>query len=106
MHSNRLYIRCITVRNGTEAPDLSMVGNLWAQYQNALLSGGLKLQSSSPPQSDRPLSSPGGDHPDESSSSGQKDDDDGSEDDSDDKLDQNTNDPERLKAFNVSLRIF
>lgn len=43
-------------------------------------------------------------NPDESSSSGQKDDDDGSEDDSDDRLDQNTTqDPERLKAFNVSL---
>lgn len=92
----------ISARNGTEAPDLSMVGSLWAQYQNALVNGGIKLQSASPPQSDQPLSSPNGDNPDESSSSGQKDDDDGSEDDSDDRLDQNTHDPERLKAFNVS----
>lgn len=96
----------ISARNGTEAPDLSMVGSLWAQYQNALVNGGIKLQSASPPQSDQPLSSPNGDNPDESSSSGQKDDDDGSEDDSDDRLDQNTHDPERLKAFNVSILDF
>lgn len=96
----------ISARNGTEAPDLSMVGSLWAQYQNALVNGGIKLQSASPPQSDQPLSSPNGDNPDESSSSGQKDDDDGSEDDSDDRLDQNTHDPERLKAFNVSVLVF
>lgn len=92
-----------SVRNGTEAPDLSMVGNLWAQYQNALVNGGVKLQSSSPPHSDQPLNSPNVENPDESSSSGQKEDDDASEDDSDDRLDQNTHDPERLKAFNVSF---
>lgn len=81
-----------------------MVGNLWAQYQNALVSGGVKLPTASPPQSEQPLNSPNIENPDESSSSGQKEDDDGSEDDSDDRLDQNSHDPERLKAFNVSFQ--
>lgn len=93
------------VRNGTEGPDLGVVGGLWAQYQNALaLNTGVKLPSSSPPQTEQSLNSPSIENPDESSSSGQKDDDEGSEDDSDDRLDQNAHDPERLKAFNVSSR--
>lgn len=85
---------------------MSMVGGLWAQYQNALAinTAGVKLPSSaSPPQTEQSLNSPSIENPDESSSSGQKEDDDGSEDDSDDRLDQNAHDPERLKAFNVSF---
>lgn len=94
----------ILVRNGTEGPDLGMVGGLWAQYQNALgLSGGVKLPMppASPPRTEQSSNSPSLENPDESSSSGQKDDEDGSEDDSDDRLDHNSHDPERLKAFNV-----
>lgn len=83
-----------------------MVGNLWAQYQNALVNGGVKLPTASPPQAEQPLNSPNIENPDESSSSGQKEDDEGSEDDSDDRLDQNSHDPERLKAFNVSFFSF
>lgn len=91
-------------RNGTEGPDLAMVGGLWAQYQNALaVTAGVKLPSSSPPHTEQSLNSPSMENPDETSSSGQKDDDDVSEDDSDDRLDQNSHDPERLKAFNVSV---
>lgn len=85
-----------------------MVGGLWAQYQNALAinTAGVKLPSSaSPPQTEQSLNSPSIENPDESSSSGQKEDDDASEDDSDDRLDQNAHDPERLKAFNVSLEL-
>lgn len=98
----------LAVRNGTEGPDLGMVGGLWAQYQNALaLNGPIKMESSSPSRVEQSMGSPNLENPDETSSSGQKDDDDGSEDDSDDRLDQNTaHDPERLKAFNVSLFIY
>lgn len=93
-----------SVRNGTEGPDLGMVGGLWAQYQNALaVSAGVKLPAGSPPQTEPSLNSPSMENPDETSSSGQKDDDDVSEDDSEDRIDQNAHDPERLKAFNVSL---
>lgn len=110
-----------TVRNGTEGPDLGMVGGLWAQYQSALaMSNPMKLDTAagigsgiggvgsvplslSPARIEPPLGSPNLENPDESSSSGHKDDDDGSEDDSDDRMDTNTpHDPERLKAFNVS----
>lgn len=36
-----------SVRNGTEGPDLSMVGGLWAQYQSALaMSNPMKLDGS------------------------------------------------------------
>lgn len=97
------------VRNGTDAPDMSMVSGLWAQYQNALAinTAGVKMPpSASPPQTEQSLNSPSIENPDESSSSGQKEDDDGSEDDSDDRLDQNAHDPERLKAFNVSFVCF
>lgn len=115
------------VRNGTEGPDLSMVGGLWAQYQSALaMSNPMKLEagvgllggvigcnngsaamSASPARTELPLNSPNLENPDESSSSGQKEDDEGSEDDSDDRMDTNTpHDPERLKAFNVSEQHF
>lgn len=79
-----------------------MVGGLWAQYQNALaLNNNLKLPTlSPPPRVETSMNSPSLDNPD-SSSSGQKEDDDASEDDFDDKLDQYSHDPERLKAFNV-----
>lgn len=41
---------------------------------------------------------------DETSSSGNKEDEDDDDDESDDKIDAQTHDPERLKAFNVSSR--
>lgn len=80
-----------------------MVGGLWVQYQNALALNGPVKFPSSPPRSEPPLSSPTVENHDETSSSGQKEDDDGSEDDSDDRLDQTSHDPERLKAFNVGF---
>lgn len=52
------------------------------------------------------IESPRDENQDETNSSGQKDDDDLSEDDSDERLDQNTHDPERLKAFNMFVRLF
>lgn len=69
------------------------------------MNSGVKLPMSSPQRTDQSSGSPPLENPDESSSSGQKDDDENSEDDSDDRLDQNATDPERLKAFNVSLWI-
>lgn len=84
-----------------------MVGGLWAQYQNALaLNNPVKLPPASPPRVDQSMNSPSIENPDETSSSGQKDDDGSEDDDSDDRLDQNTHDPERLKAFNVRVSPF
>ncbi|KAJ6648418.1 Nucleolar protein 4-like [Pseudolycoriella hygida] len=101
------YQNSNAVRNGTEGPDLGMVGGLWAQYQNALaLNNPAKLPSASPPRVDQSMNSPSIENPDETSSSGQKDDDGSEDDDSDDRLDQNTHDPERLKAFNMFVRLF
>ncbi|XP_037042078.1 uncharacterized protein LOC119078595 isoform X2 [Bradysia coprophila] len=101
------YQNSNAVRNGTEGPDLGMVGGLWAQYQNALaLNNPVKLPPSSPPRVDQSMNSPSIENPDETSSSGQKDDDGSEDDDSDDRLDQNTHDPERLKAFNMFVRLF
>jgi len=99
------------VRNGTEGPDLSVVGGLWAQYQNALAQNAAavaaatgKMDSSLSPVPRQDAHSPM-EAQDETNSSGQKEEDEVSEDDSDDKLDEKlatTHDPERLKAFNVS----
>lgn len=102
------YQNSNAVRNGTEGPDLSVVGGLWAQYQNALAQNAAAASSKmdtslSPiPRTDNqsPLEAQ-----DETNSSGQKEEDEVSEDDSDDKLDEklsHPHDPERLKAFNVS----
>lgn len=103
------YQNSNAVRNGTEGPDLAVVGGLWAQYQNALAqnastsTGKLDASMSPIPRGDNPSPLEG---QDETNSSGQKEEDDGSEDDSDDKLDEKlsqVHDPERLKAFNVII---
>lgn len=105
------YQNSTAVRNGTEGPDLSVVGGLWAQYQNALAQNAAavaaassKMDSSLSPVPRQDTHSPM-EAQDETNSSGQKEEDEVSEDDSDDKLDEKlatTHDPERLKAFNVS----
>lgn len=105
------YQNSTAVRNGTEGPDLSVVGGLWAQYQNALAQNAAavaaasnKMDSSLSPVPRQDAHSPM-EAQDETNSSGQKEEDEVSEDDSDDKLDEKlatTHDPERLKAFNVS----
>lgn len=103
------YQNSNAVRNGTEGPDLGVVGGLWAQYQNALAqsaaSSGNKLDASLSPVPREGNPSPM-EAQDETNSSGQKEEDEGSEDDSDDKIDEKlpqSHDPERLKAFNVSI---
>lgn len=102
------YQNSNAVRNGTEGPDLGVVGGLWAQYQNALAqsaaASGNKMDASLSPVPREGNPSPM-EAQDETNSSGQKEEDEGSEDDSDDKIDEKlaqTHDPERLKAFNVS----
>lgn len=50
-----------------------------------------------------PVNAETGSAHDETSSSGNKDDEDDDDDESDDKIDTQTHDPERLKAFNVSI---
>lgn len=49
-----------------------------------------------------PVNAETGSAHDETSSSGNKEDEDDDDDESDDKIDAQTHDPERLKAFNVS----
>lgn len=104
------YQNSNAVRNGTEGPDLSVVGGLWAQYQNALAQNAAaassKMDTSLSPipraENQSPLEAQ-----DETNSSGQKEEDEVSEDDSDDKLDDklpHSHDPERLKAFNVRFK--
>ncbi|XP_052870550.1 nucleolar protein 4-like, partial [Anopheles cruzii] len=90
-------------QNGTEGPDLATMTNLWQQYQNALAMTG-KSTFSQAPVSER-QSSPI-EQQDETNSSEQKDEDDLSEDDSEDRLEATVNDPERLKAFNMFVRLF
>lgn len=104
------YQNSNAARNGAEGPDLSLVGGLWAQYQNALAqnaaASGIKMESSLSPVPREGNPSPM-ETQDETNSSGQKEEDEGSEDDSDDKIDEklaHSHDPERLKAFNVSTR--
>uniref|UniRef100_A0A1B0D5L6 Nucleolar protein 4 helical domain-containing protein n=1 Tax=Phlebotomus papatasi TaxID=29031 RepID=A0A1B0D5L6_PHLPP len=78
-----------------------MVGGLWAQYQNALALNGKQLSPSGRVDPSSPV-----ENQDETNSSGQKDDDELSEDDSEDRIDANAQDPERLKAFNMFVRLF
>lgn len=100
------YQNSAAVQNGTDGPDFATMSALWSQYQNALaLSGETpKINPNLPdqfPVEDIPKS----DTPDENNSSGQKEDDE-SEDESEDKLEQSPQDPERLKAFNMFVRLF
>ncbi|XP_023311290.1 nucleolar protein 4-like isoform X3 [Anoplophora glabripennis] len=100
-------------RNGnSDIPDLSsvpggeeMVG-LWAQYHSAL---GLSKGKATPPATrdvPSPVNADTGSAHDETSSSGNKEDEDDDDDESDDKIDAQTHDPERLKAFNMFVRLF
>lgn len=93
-----------TAQNGGEGPDLATMTNLWQQYQNALAMTG-KTSFNQLPVSER-QSSPIEQQQDETNSSEQKDEDDLSEDDSEDRLEATVNDPERLKAFNMFVRLF
>ncbi|OWR53057.1 hypothetical protein KGM_213419 [Danaus plexippus plexippus] len=105
-------------RNGdiTESGPDSMA-DLWASYHSALGLG------SKPPKPPTPLATghsspihvglgtpvePASTHDETSSSDRTKDDDDGgaSDDDSDDRVDPQHHDPERLKAFNMFVRLF
>ncbi|XP_026499868.2 nucleolar protein 4 isoform X2 [Vanessa tameamea] len=105
-------------RNGdmTESGTDSMA-DLWASYHSALGLG------SKPPKPPTPLATghsspihigsatpvePASTHDETSSSDRTKDDDDGgaSDDDSDDRVDPQHHDPERLKAFNMFVRLF
>ncbi|GAB0096813.1 hypothetical protein DMENIID0001_123810 [Sergentomyia squamirostris] len=95
------YQNSNAVRNGTEGPDLGVVGGLWAQYQNALALNGKQMSPSGRVDPSSPV-----ENQDETNSSGQKDEDDLSEDDSEDRIDANAQDPERLKAFNMFVRLF
>ncbi|XP_076260393.1 nucleolar protein 4 isoform X1 [Rhynchophorus ferrugineus] len=100
-------------KNGNvEASDMSSIsGNeemagLWAQYHTAL---GLAKGKTTPPSirdQPSPVNAETGSAHDETSSSGNKDDEDDDDDDSDDKIDAQAHDPERLKAFNMFVRLF
>ncbi|KYB26329.1 Nucleolar protein 4-like Protein [Tribolium castaneum] len=98
-------------RNG-DIPDLSSVpggeemAGLWAQYHSAL---GLAKGKATPPTTrdqSSPVNADTGSAHDETSSSGNKEDEDDDDDESDDKIDTQTHDPERLKAFNMFVRLF
>ncbi|KAL5282036.1 NOL4 family protein [Megaselia abdita] len=106
------YQNSAATRNGTEGPDLNVMSGLWTQYQNALAMNASAVANATKPSENcispiprNELASPM-ENQDETNSSGQKDEDEGSEDDSDDKLDQAPHDPERLKAFNMFVRLF
>ncbi|XP_013101048.2 uncharacterized protein LOC106082858 isoform X1 [Stomoxys calcitrans] len=106
------YQNSNAARNGADGPDLSIVGGLWAQYQSALAqnaaASNTKLDASLSPVPREGNPSPM-EAQDETNSSGQKEEDEGSEDDSDDKIDEKlaySHDPERLKAFNMFVRLF
>ncbi|XP_040171897.1 nucleolar protein 4-like isoform X2 [Anopheles arabiensis] len=98
------YQNSAAAQNGGEGPDLATMTNLWQQYQNALAMTG-KTSFNQLPVSER-QSSPIEQQQDETNSSEQKDEDDLSEDDSEDRLEATVNDPERLKAFNMFVRLF
>ncbi|XP_038218299.1 nucleolar protein 4-like isoform X2 [Zerene cesonia] len=106
-------------RNGdiSETGADSSMADLWASYHSALGLG------SKPPKPPTPLATghsspihvgsatpvePASTHDETSSSDRTKDDDDGgaSDDDSDDRVDPQHHDPERLKAFNMFVRLF
>ncbi|CAO1405624.1 unnamed protein product [Diamesa hyperborea] len=91
------YQNSAAVRNGTSGPDLATMTNLWEQYQSAL---GLPTSKPSEQGSPSPTQSQEG-----ANSPDIKEEDDGSEDESDERMDQRM-DPERLKAFNMFVRLF
>ncbi|KAF5304733.1 hypothetical protein FQA39_LY09510 [Lamprigera yunnana] len=100
-------------RNGSgDIPDLTSIpggeemAGLWAQYHSAL---GLSKGKATPPvprDQSSPVNADTGSAHDETSSSGNKEDEDDDDDESDDKIDTQTHDPERLKAFNMFVRLF
>ncbi|XP_060536745.1 nucleolar protein 4 [Cylas formicarius] len=101
-----------TKNGSSDITDLSsMTGGdemagLWAHYHSAL---GLAKGKSTPPtirDQSSPTNADASSAHDETSSSGNKDDEDDDDDDSDDKIDTQTHDPERLKAFNMFVRLF
>ncbi|XP_065171559.1 nucleolar protein 4-like [Atheta coriaria] len=100
-------------RNGTgEVPDLSSLAGseemagLWAQYHALGLAKGGKATPPAPRDQSSPVNAETGSAHDETSSSGNKEDEDDDDDESDDKIDTQTHDPERLKAFNMFVRLF
>ncbi|XP_022900682.1 nucleolar protein 4 isoform X2 [Onthophagus taurus] len=97
-------------RNGSDTPEVTPVpedmAGIWAQYNSAL---GLAKGKATPPVNrdpPSPVNAETGSAHDETSSSGNKDDEDDDDDESDDKIDTQTHDPERLKAFNMFVRLF
>uniref|UniRef100_A0A182F272 Nucleolar protein 4 helical domain-containing protein n=1 Tax=Anopheles albimanus TaxID=7167 RepID=A0A182F272_ANOAL len=99
------YQNSAAAQNGAEGPDLATMTNLWQQYQNALAMTGKSTFTQQPVPIAERQSSPI-EQQDETNSSEQKDEDDLSEDDSEDRLEASVNDPERLKAFNMFVRLF
>ncbi|KAK9883984.1 hypothetical protein WA026_004920 [Henosepilachna vigintioctopunctata] len=100
-------------RNGNSDVDLLAVtgneemANLWAQYHSAL--GCISKGKTTPPSirdQSSPLNAETSSAHDETSSSGNKEDEDDDDDESDDKIDPQSHDPERLKAFNMFVRLF
>lgn len=86
------------------------MASLWASYAMGLKKTPPPASAATPSRSDRDRESspPGGEGTgsahDETSSSGNKDDEDDDDEDADERLDPRHHDPERQKAFNVSLR--
>ncbi|KAK6633021.1 hypothetical protein RUM43_012764 [Polyplax serrata] len=89
-------------RNGERLPDdvQDEASQIWAGYHNAL-----SLSKQTPPTRSSPTQETGSVH-DETSSSGNKDDDDDEEEECEEKIDPLKYDPERLKAFNMFVRLF
>ncbi|KAF4532684.1 hypothetical protein B566_EDAN002920 [Ephemera danica] len=79
-------------------------GALWGGYHGLGLKKGAREQSS--PVGDRGTTHETSSVHDETSSSGNKEDDDDDDDDAEDKIDSQQYDPERLKAFNMFVRLF
>lgn len=116
------YQNSAAVQNGTEGPDFATMSALWAQYQNALAVatasgsggsgvGGLSSTKAPPtPRNlDESLTSAATDttNDDTSPGAGEPREDEDSEDDSEDKMEPTApHDPERLKAFNMFVRLF
>ncbi|XP_063982851.1 nucleolar protein 4-like isoform X5 [Diachasmimorpha longicaudata] len=88
------------------------MASLWASYTMGLKKTPPPASSMTPSRSDRDReSSPTGGEgtgsaQDETSSSGNKEDEDDDDEDSDERLDPRHHDPERLKAFNMFVRLF
>ncbi|XP_033217426.1 nucleolar protein 4-like isoform X3 [Belonocnema kinseyi] len=88
------------------------MASLWASYAMGLKKTPPPASSSTPSRSDRDReSSPAGGEGngsahDETSSSGNKEDEDDDDEDGDERLDPRHHDPERLKAFNMFVRLF